>query len=151
MCAWSKISIKLRCNSLVLFYLSFVPVVENSALQPTHSGYFQLAAIQTGTVGRNPPTELHWVLKPIPHPVTLPRVNLSSIRICMWAREKESCLLVLCGVLAMISITKWKTIVPIRSRKPGKKVLTNQVRISPQNKTYPTHIRCKGETVAIRV
>lgn len=51
----------------------------------------------------------------------------------------------------MISITKWKTIVPIRSRKPGKKVLTNQVRISPQNKTYPTHMRCKGETVAIRV
>jgi len=28
--------------------------------QPTHSGYFQLAAIQTGTVGRNPPTELYW-------------------------------------------------------------------------------------------
>lgn len=42
---------------------------------------------------------------------------------------------VLYEVLAMISIMEWKTIVPnTPSRVPGRRTLTNQVRIDPQKK-----------------
>jgi len=141
--AWPKISIKPRCNSLVLLQLvfcilCFVPVVENStSTRPTYTQWVFSTGSDSNWHSGTEPTH-RALLRLSSHPVTLPRVNLSSIRIRRWARAKteewEGCLLVLCRVLAMISITKWKTIVPIRSRQPGKKALTNQVRISPQNK-----------------